>query len=152
MESPIRRMSIDSTSQGYVTNEIAGVMHPYQGSFQHGMPYMQQFQSPIPHQHTSMLPNQILQTSSQQFQPIHQVYSTHQSNQIHQPSPQHFHPMNQAYNYLPQTPLHHPQTPLHPQQLPVTMVGNQSISEMILFKLLGNNRQFMIILSILTLY
>ena len=130
MESPIRRMSIDSTSQGYVTNEIGGVMHPYQGSFQqHGIPYMQQFQSPISHQHPSMLPNQMIQTSTQQFQPIHQVYSSHQSNPIHQPSPQHFHPMHQAYNYLPQTPLqqpqtplHQPQTPLHQGQLPMTMV------------------------------
>ena len=119
MESPIRRMSIDSTSQGYVTNEIGGVMHPYQGSLQQGIPYMQQFQSPVPQQHPTMMQqNQILQTpSTQQFQPIHQIYSSHQSNQIHQPSPQHFYPMHhQGYNY-------HPQAPIHQQQVPVTMVS-----------------------------
>ena len=117
MESPIRRMSIDSTSQGYVTNEIGGGMHSYQGALQQGMPYMQQFQSPLPPQHHPMMhQNQMLQTSTQQFQPIHQVYSTQQSSQIHQPSPQHFYPMHQGYTY-------HPQPPMHQQQLPVTMVS-----------------------------
>ena len=113
MESPIRRMSTDNTAQGYMGNEFGGLMNTYQVPFQQGMPYMHQFQPPLPPP-TPIHQNQMHPSSQQQFQPIHQQHTTHHQNQIHQPSPQHFQSVNMGYNY-------HPQAQMQ-QQLPITMV------------------------------
>ena len=114
MESPIRRMSSDSTALGYMGNEFGGVINTYQGSYQQGIPYMQQFQSPT-QQHASPHQHQFIQPSSQQFQPIHQQHTTHHQTPIHQPSPQHFQHVNQGYAY-------HSQHQMQ-QQLPMAMVS-----------------------------
>ena len=109
MESPIRKMSIDNTARGM---EFEDFVNPYQGTFQQGMPYMQQFQPPM-QQHNSIQQSQMIQPSQQQFQPIHQQHAVHHQTPIHQPSPQHFPPLNQGYIYHPQAQI---------QQIPVTMV------------------------------
>ena len=113
MESPIRRMSTDSNTLGYISNEFSGHINSFQGPYQQGLPYIQQFQSPVP-QHSSPHQNQIIHSNSQQFQPIHQQHTTHHQTPIHQPSPQHFQNVNQGYAY-------HPQHQIQ-QQLPITMV------------------------------
>ena len=115
MESPIRRMSSDNISQGYMGTDFGDVMNPYQNSYQpQGMPFRQQ---PFQQQHTSLHQPQIISPSPQQFQPIHQhqISHQHQARQIHQPSPQHFQPVNQSYTYHPQAQF--------PQQPPVILVS-----------------------------
>ena len=108
MESPIRRMSMSRMS------EFDSNLSPYHGSFQHSVPYMQQYQTPM-QQHPSTQQSQIIPPSQQQFQPIHQQphASLHQTP-IYQPSPQHFPPLNQGYIY-------HPQAQFS-QQIPASMV------------------------------